>query len=53
MHTNENIKVLRDDLQVDDTLPTRANILQAIDVVTDSKDEDEIWIHFSGHGYCC
>ena len=50
-YKTENIKVLRDDLQVVDTLPTRANILQSIrDVVSASEDKDEIWLHFSGHG---
>jgi hypothetical protein len=50
-YKTENIKVLRDDLQVDNTLPTRANILQSIrDVVSASEDKDEIWLHFSGHG---
>jgi hypothetical protein len=34
-----------------ETLPTKANILQALqDLVNGSSDCEEMWIHYSGHG---
>ena len=34
-----------------DTMPTKANILQALqDLVNGSADCEEMWIHYSGHG---
>jgi len=50
-YKDENVTVLRDDGKVGFTLPTRANIIQSIkNVVAQSEDKDEIWIHYSGHG---
>jgi len=50
-YKDENVTVLRDDGKDGFTLPTRANIIQAIkNVVAQSADKDEIWIHYSGHG---
>ena len=45
----ENIIVLRDDIASKN--PTRANILTALQVIASiSSVNDEIWIHYSGHG---
>jgi len=50
-YKNENISVLRDDGRAGYVNPTRENIIQSIrDAVNLSKEEDELWIHFSGHG---
>jgi len=45
----ENIVVLRDDIPTKN--PTRSNILLALQVIaTVSGPNDELWIHYSGHG---
>lgn len=50
-YNRENISMLRDD-GVDECIePTRANILMEIyNAVNSSRSEDELWIHYSGHG---
>ena len=30
--------------------PTRENILRELNNIVENEEEDEIWIHFSGHG---
>ncbi len=51
-YTPTNIIMLRDDnANTAATMPTRANILAALNtVVSSSAASDEIWIHYSGHG---
>ena len=50
-YKNEHIAVLRDDYADGYVNPTRENIMNSIrNAVILSKDEDELWIHFSGHG---
>lgn len=50
-YKNENIAVLRDDNAVGYVNPTRENIINSIkNAAKLSKEEDELWIHFSGHG---
>lgn len=50
-YKNENITVLRDDLKAGYTAPTRENIIQSVkNAVSSNTDEDELWIHYSGHG---
>ena len=50
-YKNENISVLRDDLKEGYLAPTRENIVQAIkNAVSFNTDDDELWIHYSGHG---
>lgn len=48
-YSSKNIIVLRDD---DPTkMPTKANILVALQsVIATSRVDDELWIHYSGHG---
>jgi hypothetical protein len=49
-YESENITILRDDFG-DFLQPTRTNILiQFNNLVASSKDLDEIWVHYSGHG---
>ena len=46
-----NIVMLNDASENADTLPTKANILHALqDLVAGSADCEEVWIHYSGHG---
>lgn len=50
-YDKSNICVLRDDGVKGFEMPTRANIIKQLqNLVKLSKDEDEIWIHYSGHG---
>lgn len=45
------ITILRDDVDDPALLPTRQNILQAMrDIVAESVNCSEIWMHYSGHG---
>jgi hypothetical protein len=46
-----NIVILRDDINVASTMPTRSNILNALKtLVSKSANCTEIWFHYSGHG---
>jgi hypothetical protein len=46
-----NITTLRDDTTNSAILPTKANILRCLNqIVADSANCKEIWIHYSGHG---
>ena len=46
-----NICILRDDASVNASMPTRANIVTALNaLVAQSANLDEIWFHYSGHG---
>lgn len=46
-----NISTLRDDTTNTTLLPTKANILRSLkQIVADSANCKEIWIHYSGHG---
>lgn len=46
----DSITVLRDDEP--NAMPTRANIIKALtNLVNQSTSLDEIWFHYSGHGY--
>jgi uncharacterized caspase-like protein len=46
-----NIVMLRDDFNNSSTMPTRANILNALKaLVAKSANCTEIWFHYSGHG---
>ena len=48
-YTNSNIIVLRDDKP--NLLPTRANIINNLNnVINESANYEELWIHYSGHG---
>lgn len=50
-YKHENISVLRDDNAVGYVKPTRENIINSIrNAVNLCQDEDELWIHYSGHG---
>jgi len=45
------IVMLRDDVKAQDTLPTHQNILENLKQLSEiSSDNDELWIHYSGHG---
>lgn len=47
----DHITMLRDDVTDPKLLPTHNNILVALrQIMLDSKDCSEIWIHYSGHG---
>lgn len=47
----DDITMLRDDIQIPSLLPTRNNILIALQqLISDSVNCTEIWIHYSGHG---
>lgn len=47
----DNVKVLRDDTNETNILPSRDNILNSInELMNQSKNLSEIWIHYSGHG---
>jgi len=50
-YKKENITMLRDDGVDGCIAPTRSNILMEIyNTISSSHDEDEVWIHYSGHG---
>jgi hypothetical protein len=50
-YQEENIVMLRDDVDIPSQQPTCANMLHELaSIVSKSKDEDELWIHYSGHG---
>jgi len=50
-YETKNITVLRDDVDVEDSLPTGKNIIENIQkLVNESSRLEEIWIHYSGHG---
>ena len=50
-YSKSNITVLRDDNVEKFELPTKENMLKHLkNIVKKSKVEDEIWIHYSGHG---
>ena len=50
-YEKSNIKELRDDSNDRTKMPTRENILHnLIELVNDSANLSEIWIHYSGHG---
>lgn len=50
-YADSNIVVLRDDGRDPAKHPTRANILSALNaVIAISGPEDEVWVHYSGHG---
>lgn len=50
-YDKSNICVLRDDGVKGFMPPTKSNILEQLQkIVSLSKDNDEIWIHYSGHG---
>ncbi len=48
----KNITVLRDDLFHSDSLyPSSVNIIRELEnIIVNSESNDEIWIHYSGHG---
>jgi hypothetical protein len=47
----DSITILRDDINNAATMPTKANIINnLINIVNQSTNLDEIWIHYSGHG---
>jgi hypothetical protein len=49
--TQENIILLRDDIPLKDTYPTRENIMKHLsDLVINSANCEEIWFQYSGHG---
>lgn len=46
-----NIVMLRDDVDTEDMLPTKTNMINRMnEIVSKSKYAEEIWIHYSGHG---
>ena len=48
-YINSNIIMLRDDKP--NLLPTRANIINNLtNVINESANYEELWIHYSGHG---
>lgn len=50
-YTQNNIIMLRDDSSSASLLPTKANIISALNtLVAGSSSNQEIWIHYSGHG---
>lgn len=50
-YDKQNITVLRDDGVVGSLMPTCKNIVNAIyNTISASKSDDEVWIHYSGHG---
>jgi hypothetical protein len=50
-YEKSNITTLRDDSSAPDVKPTRANILNNLaQIINDSGNCSEIWIHYSGHG---
>jgi len=50
-YTQNNIIMLRDDSSSAGLLPTKANIISALNtIVAGSNSNQEIWIHYSGHG---
>lgn len=47
----DDIKILRDDVNMNEVKPTKENIIRSIrELIYQSKYMDEIWIHYSGHG---
>jgi hypothetical protein len=47
----DNIIILRDDINIPTTMPTRANIINnLLALAKQSGPLDEIWVHYSGHG---
>jgi len=50
-YQEENIVMLRDDIEKPDSMPTCFNMIQELaKIVSQSGESDEIWIHYSGHG---
>jgi hypothetical protein len=50
-YDQSNIVILRDDMNNSGTMPTRANILNALKtLIAKSVNCTEIWFHYSGHG---
>jgi len=51
-YKSDNVTVLRDDDTNANTQPTRKNIINSIKnaIKNNTKDTDELWIHYSGHG---
>jgi hypothetical protein len=50
-YKSEDIVLLRDDIDEKSKWPTYKNILNSLrNIVNESKQLDEIWIHYSGHG---
>ena len=50
-YEEKNIIVLRDDTDNRDLYPTKRNILRHFEeFVLNKQDDDELWIHYSGHG---
>ena len=50
-YTQNNIIMLRDDSSSGSLLPTKANIINALTTLAiGSSSNQEIWIHYSGHG---
>lgn len=50
-YNKSNITMLRDDNVKDYKMPTRTNILNELkNIVEKTQENDEVWIHYSGHG---
>lgn len=49
-YDKENITMVRDDSRNKSKMPTKENILRELNKIVDNNQDDEIWIHFSGHG---
>ena len=50
-YERENIVLMRDDGQESYPIPNRANIIENLRTLcTLTKETDELWIHYSGHG---
>ena len=50
-YEEKNIIVLRDDTDNRDLYPTKRNIIRHFEeFVLNKQDDDELWIHYSGHG---
>jgi len=49
-YDKKNVIMLRDDSRNEKNIPNKENIIRELHNVVDTEEDDEIWIHFSGHG---
>ena len=49
-YDRENIVLMRDDEVGEYPVPNRANIINNLKICALTKETDELWLHYSGHG---
>ena len=49
-YKKNDITMIRDDSRNNLLIPNKKNILRELNNIVDNNENDEIWIHFSGHG---